>query len=220
MATTALGETRSERKRRNILASARAIFAREGFTHTGMEQVARDACVSTATLYAHFPGKADLFRVVVEDNIADLAGRVRQAVEVPGNAETRLRAFARAYATFYCEPTARAIFRIVTAERRRFPDLADHFLVRGRTELAGPLIEIIEALAAAGEIRVEKPSWTAGQLQGMIEHATLTLGLIAGEEVQPSRPIDDFVADAVETFLARYGVRGIAGSSSSPSPRG
>lgn len=220
MATSALGENRSGRKRQNILAAARTIFAREGFAHAGMEQVARDAGVSTATLYAHFPGKAELFRLVVEDNIADIAGRVRQTVDGAGDAGTRLRAFGKAYAEFYCEPTARATFRMVVAERRRFPELADHFQERGRIELGGTLIEILEDLAAAGEIAIDKPSWAAGQLQGMIEHATLILGMVAGDEVLPVRPLDDLVHDAVETFLARYGVRGTDGSSSTLRPAG
>ncbi|MFZ4604711.1 MAG: TetR/AcrR family transcriptional regulator C-terminal domain-containing protein [Caulobacter sp.] len=170
----------------------------------------------TSPAYAHFPGKADLFRVVIEDNIADIAGRVRDTASLEGDAATRLNAFGLAYAAFYCEPTSRATFRMVIAERRRFPDLADHFQERGRAELAGPLIEMLEDLSASGQIVIDKPSWAAGQLQGMIEHATLILGLIAGDEVVPVRPIEALVADAVETFLARYGVRETAGSSSSP----
>jgi AcrR family transcriptional regulator len=214
------GETRSARKRKHILESARSIFAREGFSHAGMEQVARDAGVSTATLYAHFPGKADLFRVVIEDNIADIAGRVRDTASLEGDAVARLNAFGLAYAAFYCEPTARATFRMVVAERRRFPDLADHLRERGRIELGGTLIAILTDLSAAGEIVLDKPSWAAGQLQGMIEHATLTLGLIAGDEVAPVRPLGALVADAVETFLARYGVKGTADSSSSSTRTG
>jgi len=41
----------------------------------------------------------------------------------------------------------------------------------------------------------------------MLDHATLTLGLAAGDEVRPTRPLRDIVEEAVETFLARYGVR-------------
>ncbi|MBI5941089.1 MAG: TetR/AcrR family transcriptional regulator [Caulobacterales bacterium] len=207
MSASALGETRSERKRRLILNAARVIFAREGFAHAGMEQVARDAGVSTATLYAYFPGKADLFRVVVEDTVQDIGHRVCRSVEARGDARARLRAFGQAYAEFYCSPDARALFRMVIAERRRFPDLADHFRDRGRAELGGTALAIIRELVDGGQIAVEKPSWAAGQLQGMIEHATLILGLVGGDESMPVRPLEAIVAEAVETFLARYGVR-------------
>jgi AcrR family transcriptional regulator len=207
MSASALGETRSERKRRLILNAARVAFAREGFAHAGMEQVARDAGVSTATLYAYFPGKADLFRMVVEDTIGNIADRVRQSAEAGGDARTRLRAFGQAYAEFYCTPNARALFRMVIAERRRFPDLADHFRERGRTELGGTVLAILRDLADSGELVIDKPSWAAGQLQGMIEHATLILGLVGGDESMPARPLETIVVEAVETFLARYGVR-------------
>lgn len=205
MAAEVLGETRSERKRNHILAAARDVFAREGFSHAGMEQVARSAAVSTATLYAYFPSKAELFRVVVEDTIADMAERVRGSAQATGGARERLLAFAVAYAEFYSAPSSRALFRMVVAERRRFPELGDHFRERGRRELGGTLLAVVEELAAAGEIVVDKPSWAAGQLQGMIEHATLLLGLVSGDEARPQRPIDEIAADAVTTFLARYG---------------
>lgn len=207
MAKSALGETRSDRKRRLILEAAGDVFTREGFAHAGMEQVARQASVSTATLYAHFPSKADLFRVVVEETITGIASKVRASADSTGGARERLRAFGLAYAEFYCDPTSRALFRMVVAERRRFPDLANHVRDRGRVELGGTLLAILNELAEAGEIRTDKPSWAAGQLQGMIEHATLILGLVAGDDITPIRPLETIVGEAVETFVARYGVR-------------
>lgn len=206
MAAEAPGETRSERKRNLILAAAKDVFAREGFSHAGMEQVARSAGVSTATLYAYFPSKAELFRVVVEDAIAETADKVRTSAFADGSARERLLGFSLAYARFYSAPASRALFRMVVAERRRFPDLAEHFRERGRTELAGALLTLLADLNTAGEIAVDKPSWAAGQLQGMLEHATLMVGLVAGDDAQPVRALDDIAADAVETFLARYGV--------------
>lgn len=210
MASELPGETRSERKRNHILSAAKDVFAREGFSHTGMEQVARSAGVSTATLYAYFPSKAELFRIVVEETIAEMAQRVRASVEKQGDARARLQAFSVAYAKFYMSQESRALVRMVIAERRRFPELAEHFNQRGRTELAGSLLAVISELAEAGEIAITKPSWASGQLQGMIEHSTLLLGLVAGDEVQPLRTAEQIADDAVTTFLARYAVRGKA----------
>ncbi|MDO9474108.1 MAG: TetR/AcrR family transcriptional regulator [Caulobacter sp.] len=203
--TAATGATRTERKRSLILLAAKDVFAREGYSQAGMEQIARDAGVSTATLYAHFPSKAELFRVVVEATIDDHAVAVRRSTLVEGAPRERLEAFATVYAAFYCDPTSRALFRMVTAEHRRFPGIALHFRERGRAELGSVAVALVRDLAARGELRVEKPSRAAGQLQGMIEHATLMLGLVEGDEVQPSRSPAEIAADAVETFLARYG---------------
>ena len=198
--------TRSERKRRDIMNAGQTVFLREGYAGAGMEVVAREASVSTATLYAHFPSKGDLFIAVVEEAVANLAHDIEATLEAPGDARERLLAFSLAYARFYTDPLSRAVFRLVTGERRRFAELADHFRHRSRHQLGGSAITLIGALIEEGQLKVEKPAWAAGQLLGMLEHVTLVFGLVAGDDVVPKRPIEDTCADAVETFLARYGV--------------
>lgn len=201
------GLKRAEHKRSEILVAARALFLREGYRDAGMEVVARAASVSTATLYAYFPSKAHLFQVVILETVRDITAPVRESIRVKGDARARLASFTRAYTAFFATPITRSIFRLVTAERRRFEEVAEHFQQSARDELGGVAISVINDLIATGEIAVEKPSWAAGQLMGMIDHVTLVLGLSAGDEAQPLRPLDDIADDAVETFLARYGVK-------------
>ncbi|CCG04411.1 TetR/AcrR family transcriptional regulator [Blastococcus saxobsidens] len=55
---------RAER-RDQILAAATGVFARDGFTATGMGDVATAAGISRAILYRHFDTKADLYRAVL-----------------------------------------------------------------------------------------------------------------------------------------------------------
>ncbi|MGR4865240.1 TetR/AcrR family transcriptional regulator C-terminal domain-containing protein [Caulobacter sp. LARHSG274] len=196
-----------ERKKTEILTAARGVFLRQGYPDTGMEVVARMAGVSTATLYAYFPSKAKLFEVVVHETVRDITAPVREGARAKGDARTRLMALSHAYAAFQSRPITRAMFRLVTAERRRFADLADHFLHSARSEVGGAAISVVNDLVKTGELAVDKPSWAAGQLLGMIDHPTLVLGLAAGDEVQPARPLPDLCHDAVETFLARYGVK-------------
>lgn len=198
------GLHRSGAKREEILGAARALFLREGYADAGMEFVARAAGVSTATLYAYFPSKADLFKAIVMETIRDAAAPVREAARVRGDARARLTALALAYATFLSRPDARAMFRMVAAERRRFEDVADYLLQTARAELGGAAIAVIDDLRATGELRTEKPSWAASQLMGMLDHPTLLLGLAAGDDLLPNRPLAEIVADAVETFMARY----------------
>jgi AcrR family transcriptional regulator len=198
------GLHRPERKKSEILAAARGVFLREGYPDTGMEVVARTAGVSTATLYAYFPSKAKLFEVVVHETVRDMAAPVRESADIGGDARARLMALTGAYAAFFSRPATRAMFRLVTTERRRFESLADHFQRNARDELGGAAIAVIQDLVESGELAVDKPSWAAGQLLGMIDHATLVLGLAAGDNVQAGRPLEDLCQDAVETFLARY----------------
>jgi AcrR family transcriptional regulator len=198
---------RSERKRVEILISARNLFLKQGYGDTGMEVVARHAGVSTATLYAYFPSKAELFKVVILEAMHDIAAPVRASALVTGDARTRLLALANAYGVFVSTPLTRAIFRLVTAERRRFGDVADQLLSYAREETGGVVMALMHDLAKTGELRIDKPSWAAGQLLGMIDHVTLVFGLMAGDEARARRPLDLVCEDAVTTFLARYGVR-------------
>lgn len=202
-----VGLKRVGHKREAILGSARAMFLREGYADAGMEVMARTAGISTATLYAYFPSKADLFRAIVMETISGVAAPVREAVRVKGDARTRLTSLATAYVTFFSRPDTRALFRMVTTERRRFPDVAEYVLQCARDELGGAAIAVINDLVNTGELKVAKPSWAAGQLMGMLDHVTLVLGLSAGDDVQSRRPVRAIAEDAVETFLARYGAR-------------
>jgi AcrR family transcriptional regulator len=196
---------RSERKKAEILTAARGVFLREGYAAAGMEVVARMAGVSTATLYAYFPSKAKLFEIVVHDTVRAMAEALRGSIRSQGDARARLTSLALAYAAFMSQPATRAIFRMVTSERRRFEAVADHFLSSAHEELGGAAIRVIDDLIATGELQIDKPAWAAGQLLGMLDHPTLVLGLSAGDEAAPTRPLPKICADAVETFLARYG---------------
>ncbi len=57
---------RSAAKRRDILHAALEMFAARGFGSTGMRELAAEAGVSTATIYAHFPTKRDLLAALIE----------------------------------------------------------------------------------------------------------------------------------------------------------
>nr|WP_030562883.1 TetR family transcriptional regulator [Streptomyces aureocirculatus] len=60
MGTSGTAQRRGHGARERILAAAARLFACQGITATGMEQVAEEAPVSKRTLYAHFRTKSDL----------------------------------------------------------------------------------------------------------------------------------------------------------------
>src|ERR1700735_1729817 len=56
---------RSARKRQAIIEAATALFLRDGYRNTSMDQVAADAAVSKQTVYKQFADKEQLFRAIV-----------------------------------------------------------------------------------------------------------------------------------------------------------
>lgn len=193
-------------KRQLIVRHAREHFVNLGYAATRMEPIAREAGVSTATLYTLFSGKAALFTAAIDDAAEEFARQMAGVRAVEGDARSTLTSFAEAYAGFMGDPFVRSIFRLVMAERPRFQAVALRFFEKGRDEFGATLIGIIARLSESGELRpVDRPSWAAGHLMGMIEHPVFFVPLVTGDEVQVRRTNAEVVAEAVETFLARYG---------------
>lgn len=193
-------------RRLAILRHARKAFVSEGYAGAKVEPIARDAGVSTATLYSLFDGKADLFSSVIKDAAGEFTRQMALVDTSEGPARAQLLEFAEGYAQFMADPFIRSVFRLVMAERPRFREVAMEFFEKGRSDFGGQLINIMRALVARGELKVDRPSWAAGQLMGMIEHPVFFMPLVTGDEVMPVRGTTMIAADAVETFLARYGV--------------
>ncbi|QLQ13847.1 MAG: TetR/AcrR family transcriptional regulator [Brevundimonas sp.] len=194
-----------EQRRIAILREARRSFMELGYAQTRMEPVARLAGVSTATLYALFIGKSELFEAVIKESADEFARQMDTVNLRHGPTRQQLTAFARAYATFMADPFVRSVFRLVIAERPRFRGVAMGFFERGRTDFGAVLMQALSEMAVRGELALDKPSWAAGQLMGMIEHPIFFMPLVTGEENMAQRSAHDVADDAVETFLARYG---------------
>lgn len=194
-------------RREAILRHARRHFTSEGYASTKMEPIAREAAVSTATLYSYFASKDVLFAAVIEDASDDFARQMDAVQAQAGAARQQLTSFIAAYAAFMSDPFVRSIFRLVMAERPRFESVAMGFFERGRSLFGAALIGSIVDLTERGELVCDKPSWAAGQLMGMVEHPVFFVPLVTGDEVRARRPIDQIAHDAVETFLCRFGAR-------------
>lgn len=204
--TAPLQDTAPEARRRMIVRQARNRFASKGYSGTKMELVAREAGVSTATLYALFSGKAELFEAVIDDAADDFANQMAGIGTLDGETRASLTEVGMAYADFMSDPFVRGVFRMVMAERTRFQPVALRFFERGRVVFGASLIGILERLSRAGELgTIAHPSWAAGHLMGMIEHPVFFVPLVTGDEVHVRRSNSQIVADAIETFLARYG---------------
>jgi AcrR family transcriptional regulator len=66
--------------RKQLLRSARAVFARDGFEHTCIEEIAAKAGKTRGAFYDNFSGKEDVFFAVFEENLdrdmSELSSRI------------------------------------------------------------------------------------------------------------------------------------------------
>jgi len=102
-------------RREQILSAATRAFAREGFTHTGLEVIATEAGVTPVILYRHFASKADLYRAVLES----AGARLREVVGADTFDDTSIPALLRAASA---DPAA---FRLLFRYAPREPEFRD-----------------------------------------------------------------------------------------------
>ncbi|WP_417229861.1 TetR/AcrR family transcriptional regulator C-terminal domain-containing protein [Brevundimonas sp.] len=208
----------SDPRRDAIIRHARRHFTSVGYAGTRIEPIARAANVSTATLYIYFAGKAELFEAVIEDSAIDFIQQMKFVQSASGSAREQLTLYAKAYGDFMADSFVRAIFRLVMAERPRFQQMAARFFEVGRKSFGADLIEALNKLSRTGQLKIDNPTWAAGQLMGMMEHPVFFVPVVSGETVTVRRTISEIAADAVETFLARYNVPDASRPEAGPAP--
>lgn len=193
---------RGREKLRSILDAARRIVLADGLAQAKMSDIATEAKVSTATVYAYFPSKDDLFRAVVEAVSVDLEVRIAvNARDLDGDPVERL---ARVFMGRLNDHDLRALFRIMAVEGDRFPEIRAVFDDHTRLQAHKVAVSLFERLAEAGRFASGVAELASRQLLGMLEHETLILAVMRGDGDR-ARPDDDIVREAAATVWARFG---------------
>ena len=192
---------RTDRKRADIVAAAERLLLEGGYGATSMDRIAAEAGASKRTVYNHFPSKEDLFRAVVEGMYDTLHGA--ENTPQPGRpAAEALTAFAQAILTHTGNPRLQALIRLVIAENQRFPEITRIYFQAGKEPAAGRLSEWLAGEATAGRLSVSNPTLAAQQFLGSLKEALFWPRLLG---LAPLHPPEEVVAEAVATFIARYG---------------
>ena len=78
---TAAAGTKGDRTRQRVLEIAVQRFAADGYRRTSVSDIARDADLTPAAVYAYFAGKEGLFQAAVDADASALIDESRAAVE-------------------------------------------------------------------------------------------------------------------------------------------
>ena len=103
MATSHARRDARAETREAILSAAGRRFARFGPMKTTMDEVAREARCSRATVYAHFPGKEALYKGLLERETQGFLREVESAVASSDGAARKLRNIVRATTRIYSD---------------------------------------------------------------------------------------------------------------------
>ncbi len=195
------------RKFDQVLDGARTVFLRDGFEGASVDDIAKEAGVSKATLYSYFPDKRLLFQEVTRSECSRQADTAIKLIDMSAPPIKALTAAARHIAAIITSEFGQRIFRICVAEGDRFPDLGQAFYNSGPRLMRERLSEYLRAAVARGELAIDDIDLAADQFAELCK-AGIHARLLFGPSTKcPPRDVDRTVTGAVEMFLARYGTK-------------
>jgi TetR/AcrR family transcriptional repressor of mexJK operon len=197
-------QIRKGRKFDQVIEGAKAVFLREGFEGASVDEIARDAGVSKATLYSYFPDKQHLFLAVIETECGH-----QSEVEILLHAseqdvEQTLRIICKTLITFFLSRFGQDMFRVCVAEAQRFPELGRTFYDSGPKRWGRKISQYLDSPKAREALDIDDTHLAADQLAQLCR-ADLMLKVLFGIDKDPPEAEIDRIADeAVKTFLARF----------------
>jgi TetR/AcrR family transcriptional repressor of mexJK operon len=136
-----------------ILRAARPIMLRDGLGGTTLDRVAAEGGIAKMTLYRHFPSKEALF----EGLVTATCESIREGLENAPTADadkpiaTRLADELSAFTSALIEPDGLALYRLIVADGRRFPELSRVFDRSGMRVIRRRIAELLEAGGAPAD---------------------------------------------------------------------
>lgn len=192
-----------ENKKASILAAAHKNFLKNGFSRAAMADIAREADVSTATLYKHFGSKEELFAFTVSETYGPLNDEFND-IKPTGNAREVLYKLMNAFLAFQFEKQVIALMRIVIAEVPTAPEVAinayNSIIIRRYAQLAS----IADNLMERKLLKPHDTKLSIMLLIGMIREVLVWPALFDANVTLPANA-DAVIYEAVDNYLARYG---------------
>lgn len=168
-----------------------------------MAEIARDADVSTATLYKHFSSKDALFTAIVQEAYAGTESSLSTDIEGL-SARDVLSRTARAYVHQQFDEEMNALLRIVIAEVPSAPQLAADVYRNGVLSRYEQLRKIAEALVARGDLKPHNVYDGVRHLGGMVKEFLVWPALFKPDFPKPD-DIDAKVDMCIDAYLTIYG---------------
>ena len=187
-----------------IVAAAEKLFLDKGYEGTSLDEVARLANASKATIYAYYKNKVGLFRGIVAVKLNAVFGAIESAERGHLPIDQALNALGQTFLTLLLSPVTLKFYRLIVSQGAEFPDLAAAWYENGPKTAINRVASMLRVRAAAGEIAVGNPE-EAAEFFLMMLRGTLHLRAVTG---LAKPPFDDAiaakVAAATELFLKAH----------------
>lgn len=193
-----------QKSRTGILDAAVLLFLKNGYDQVSLDDIAKQAKVSSATLYKHFPSKAKLFGGIMSrlwENEPETMTQMPQA----GSPKEGLLEIGLDYAKLLNQPQTVALFRVVIAEVPRFPELGKELYERGKQPYLDRLNSYLQSEIENGTLEIGDVTLAVRQFLGMVNDIIFWPQLLVPSAAMSEDSVRATVTSAVDVFLSRYG---------------
>ncbi len=149
MTLEANGKTKTEKYRR-ILEAAIKVFAEQGFFHSTISQVAKEAGVADGTIYLYFKNKDDILIQFYNYKTRNIFNRFRETVKEAENPSEKFRNLIRCHLREFQRDHNMAVVYMAEARKGRHLDKFVDELTKMYLNMVG---EVVEQGQAEGTFR-------------------------------------------------------------------
>lgn len=193
------------RKYDAVLVGAREVFLRDGFEGTSVDEIARTAGVSKATLYSYFKDKRELFLEVARVECDRMAKTTLSQIDFSAPPQEAFTTAAQNLTRFLLSDFSLQMFRICVAETARFPELGQAFYKNGPEMGHRHMAEYLKVAIARGELIQTDPDMIAEQFSELCRARLWTRAIFGVQDRFSEAEINTVADEAVKTTLARFG---------------
>jgi AcrR family transcriptional regulator len=202
-----LSTVKKGRKFAQVLEGARKVFMADGFEGASVDDIAKTAQVSKATLYSYFPDKRLLFMEVARTECQRQAEGAIETIDMDGPVTEVLRDIALQMVNFVTSDFGQRVFRICVGESDRFPELGQEFYESGPMMVRSRIVDYLTDATLRGDLVIDDVTLAADQFAELCKADLFPRMMFNMDNTFTQSEIDRVVNGAVAMFMACYGVR-------------
>lgn len=199
------GPIKKGRKFDQVLNGAREVFLRDGYEGASVDDIARAAGVSKATMYSYFSEKSVLFIEVAKTECNRQADSAMADLDLSAPPREVLTRAARHMMRFMLSDFGQQTFRTLVAESSRFPELGREFYVSIHGRVQETMGDYFNRAGARGELKIDDPELAADQFHELCKASLWPRLMFNVQKGYDETEVTRIVDGAVDMFLARYG---------------
>lgn len=195
------------RKFDQVLDGAREVFMTHGFGAASVDEIARTAGVSKATLYSYFPDKQSLFIEVSKSECQKQSTSILAETSDEDPLDVVLLEVATRFINFITSKFGQQIFRICVAESERFPELGRAFYESGPMLFRSHMTELLQCAQDQGVVEIEDFALAADQFAELCKAELHPRMVFQGTKDFSDAEKERIAKGAVKTFMASHAKR-------------